>query len=332
MKKRYLPLITMAMFATLLCFSGLMAATESHAQRFKDNLDGTVTDIQSGLIWSKSANPLAELGDMDWYQATQQAETFSLAGYSNWRLPTKQEISDFIPFYFSDDLAREMNRSFVDLPAETRRYWSSNSNYNDDNAFMLSFMIIVQEDEHSSIISISRGTSTAPKSQALGTVWLVHGGKPVDPVTLERANFLFNWLESQFPEILHPAPQTTQGSDGIYFRYYPGTNVYIKAFGNYLYFIDGQGESYNLGGFLYWVGYSKAETLFNWLEDQPELHDLMSPRPQPTQVQDERYFRQYPDTNFTIYTRHGRLFYSTDNFETSHDVGSVDDWLKAIGK
>lgn len=74
----------------------------------------------------------------------------------------------------------------------------------------------------------------------------------------EKANIIFDWLESEFPEILSPAPQPTYESDGIYFRYYIGTNVYIGTIQNDLYFYDNFGVLYNLGGIDGWLTYAQG--------------------------------------------------------------------------
>lgn len=60
-------------------------------------------------------------------------------------------------------------------------------------------------------------------------------------LSFAKAEVLFNWLESQFPEVLLPAKQTTQAIDTIFYRYYPSTNVATGTYQNNLYYIDNQG-------------------------------------------------------------------------------------------
>jgi hypothetical protein len=66
------------------------------ADRFVDNADGTVTDHQQRLMWSKTDNQ----GDIDWHQAGQWVKyTFSVIlaqSYDNWRLPTLAELSSLV--------------------------------------------------------------------------------------------------------------------------------------------------------------------------------------------------------------------------------------------
>ena len=61
-------------------------------ERFTDNGDGTVTDHELGLMWSKTDNN----GDINWLQAEKWVKyTFPLTlekNYDNWRLPTLKEL------------------------------------------------------------------------------------------------------------------------------------------------------------------------------------------------------------------------------------------------
>ncbi|MFI3266144.1 MAG: DUF1566 domain-containing protein [Rikenellaceae bacterium] len=61
---------------------------------YKDNGDGTVTDLNTGLTWEQTPNG----GPVTWAEAQQYCEQLSLGGYGDWRLPTLKElfsISDF---------------------------------------------------------------------------------------------------------------------------------------------------------------------------------------------------------------------------------------------
>jgi hypothetical protein len=57
-----------------------------HPQGFIDNGNGTLTDTVTGLHWQQSDG-----GEMTFAQAQQYADTLTLAGYTNWRLPTALE-------------------------------------------------------------------------------------------------------------------------------------------------------------------------------------------------------------------------------------------------
>ena len=65
-------------------------------ERFTDNGDGTVTDHEFGLMWSKTDNN----GDINWIQAEKWVKyTFPLTlekNYDNWRLPTLKELHSLV--------------------------------------------------------------------------------------------------------------------------------------------------------------------------------------------------------------------------------------------
>lgn len=81
----------------LVLMSGLMLLPAGFAaERFVDNGDGTITDRQLKLMWSKNDNN----GDIDWHQALKWVKyTFPLTvkkSYGNWRLPTLMELESLV--------------------------------------------------------------------------------------------------------------------------------------------------------------------------------------------------------------------------------------------
>jgi hypothetical protein len=66
---------------------------------FVDNNDGTITDIATGLIWQKADN-----GDtLNWEEALSYAENQTLAGHSDWRLPTAKELQSIVDYTRAPD-------------------------------------------------------------------------------------------------------------------------------------------------------------------------------------------------------------------------------------
>ena len=62
---------------------------------FQDNGDGTVTDLNTGLMWQQTPD---FDNKQEWADAVAGGDTFSLAGHNDWRLPTIKELYSLINF------------------------------------------------------------------------------------------------------------------------------------------------------------------------------------------------------------------------------------------
>ncbi|MDX2434805.1 MAG: DUF1566 domain-containing protein, partial [Desulfobacterales bacterium] len=83
---------------------------------FRDNGDGTVTDITTGLMWEQT-----ETRAMTWEKALAFSEDLDLAGFRDWRLPTIRELSRLV-----DDSRREPSIDTAYFPGcRPSVYWSS---------------------------------------------------------------------------------------------------------------------------------------------------------------------------------------------------------------
>jgi hypothetical protein len=60
-------------------------------ERFVDNENGTVTDLQTGLMWAQNGWRLDLLSALSWDEAAKKVTEFRLAGHEDWRLPTIEE-------------------------------------------------------------------------------------------------------------------------------------------------------------------------------------------------------------------------------------------------
>ena len=120
MKKYFFPILLMlaispAVFSAKLyqpCRIGMIIETAPTSQ-FKDNSDGTITDLKTKLIWKKCIEGLTwqsatntctddpNVEDMmTWQEALAKAAQLNanggLAGATNWRLPNIKELSSII--------------------------------------------------------------------------------------------------------------------------------------------------------------------------------------------------------------------------------------------
>ncbi len=64
------------------------AAQEKAAVPLVDNGDGTITDNKTGLVWQKGDDGHART----WNEAMKYARSMSLAGQTDWRLPSRDEL------------------------------------------------------------------------------------------------------------------------------------------------------------------------------------------------------------------------------------------------
>ncbi|NDJ77066.1 MAG: DUF1566 domain-containing protein [Chloroflexi bacterium] len=65
----------------------------SAAPAYRDNGDGTISDLNTGLMWTQAYS-----GKMTWTEAMAGADSFELAGYDDWRMPTIKELYSLIDF------------------------------------------------------------------------------------------------------------------------------------------------------------------------------------------------------------------------------------------
>lgn len=91
---------------------------------FKDNGNGTVTDNNSQLMWQKTDG-----GEMTFDRAKTYADTLTLAGYSDWRLPTAMELFSLHVF---DANNPALNTTI--FTKTTAEYWWSSDKQADNTA------------------------------------------------------------------------------------------------------------------------------------------------------------------------------------------------------
>ena len=85
-------------------FYGQDAHYSGNQSSYQDNGDGTITDLNTGLMWQKSpdrnGDGIINYDDKLLYdEAVDSAASFNLAGYNDWRLPTIKEQYSLIMYY-----------------------------------------------------------------------------------------------------------------------------------------------------------------------------------------------------------------------------------------
>ncbi len=99
----------------------------SSVGRFVNNLDGTVTDLCTGLMWQQdtadaNGDGLHDFADgLNWFNALAYCENLSMAGKSDWRLPSVRELESIV------DYETSVLRIDPVFSASPSYYWSSTS-------------------------------------------------------------------------------------------------------------------------------------------------------------------------------------------------------------
>ncbi|NEX16856.1 MAG: hypothetical protein C1943_09565 [Halochromatium sp.] len=108
-----------------------LVRAEQRSFPFVDNGDGTITDANTGLMWSQCsagqsgsecASGLADT--MHWDEALTYAENATHAGYDDWRLPNRKELQSLIDY---SAYGPAINEQFFPFPGTITelRFWSS---------------------------------------------------------------------------------------------------------------------------------------------------------------------------------------------------------------
>jgi len=74
-------------------FYGQDASYQENMPAYRDNGDGTITDLVTGLMWQKDMG-----GKISYRDARIKADTMTLGGHNNWRVPTAKELYSLILF------------------------------------------------------------------------------------------------------------------------------------------------------------------------------------------------------------------------------------------
>ena len=103
--------ISAAFMLALFAFTPLFAAFNSATV----NGDVIVTDTETGLVWQKTY-----VSGKTWQKALSYCESLTYAGYSDWRLPNKNELASLVNYEKYNPAS-----DFPDMPSNY--FWSSST-------------------------------------------------------------------------------------------------------------------------------------------------------------------------------------------------------------
>jgi len=92
-------------------YYGQDAQFQGTAFLFQTNGDGTVSDLNTGLMWQQ----VTDTNRYAWTDATNYAATNRLAGYSDWRLPSIKELYSLAAYYGTNSRNVYMDASHFTL-------------------------------------------------------------------------------------------------------------------------------------------------------------------------------------------------------------------------
>ena len=110
----------------------LFCGSAAYAGGFVDNGDGTVTDTKTKLMWQKTTESA-----LNYETAISYCKNLTLAGHTDWRLPTKNELMSLVDKNFSKPAID--TGAFPD--AVSFGYWTSTISADDpDDIIFINFV------------------------------------------------------------------------------------------------------------------------------------------------------------------------------------------------
>ncbi|MCI5227701.1 MAG: DUF1566 domain-containing protein [Candidatus Electrothrix sp. AX2] len=147
--------------------------------KYLNNHDGTITDTETGLMWKRCSEGLSgencEKGkakEYTWIDAVKRFKNVDYAGYSDWRMPTIEELETLV--YCSKGVKDKNNGECNDgstkptinqqaFPNTTWRYWSGSPN--------------APYSGYALVVDFGNGYSNYGNRSNLSAVRLVRGGQ-----------------------------------------------------------------------------------------------------------------------------------------------------------
>ena len=118
--------------------TGLDGAYTINPMSYRDGGDGTVVDAVTGLVWQKDSPDNTKT----WQEAASYCTGLTLAGQSDWRLPSMKELMSIVDYSVRLDPNYPLPAITAEFFPDTRKdgYWSSTASANrSDGAWYVDF-------------------------------------------------------------------------------------------------------------------------------------------------------------------------------------------------
>ncbi|WLE96904.1 MAG: caspase family protein [Candidatus Electrothrix communis] len=143
--------------------------------KYIDNRDGTIKDAETGLMWKRCSEGLSgencekgEVRKYSWNDAVQRFKNVEYAGYTDWRLPTIDELTALLYCNKGSNDYQKVNQQIFPNTDQVPHYWSRTP-ASDDTRFAWGVKFICHYD----------GISIGKEGKI--TVRLVRGGHSSNP-------------------------------------------------------------------------------------------------------------------------------------------------------
>jgi hypothetical protein len=190
--------------------SGLHPGAYTPTTDFTDNRDGTVTHKKTGLTWKRCEEGQTWTGSscsgvsQKYKLAEASTLKFAYSGFSDWRLPSGNELATIIE-------------------------WSGTG---------LNSEVFLTSTGGTLSSTLTDGSDPAMPVRLVRGTWSTGTSASIQP-TLSNADAdrLFDYLEATYPQYLAPAKASSATLAGYTYRYYPGTKAYVGVTGGKLHYL-----------------------------------------------------------------------------------------------
>jgi len=126
--------------------------------RFVDNGDGTMTDTSSGLMWQMSLS----VEVFNWADAVRYADDLTFAGYTDWRLAYRVELTSLYPAGMTDFVGWLRDQGFENV--QSAEYWTG------------TWFDYLGAD-YAWVVNLRHGSMRSSPQENAYHVWVLRGGK-----------------------------------------------------------------------------------------------------------------------------------------------------------